>query len=61
MLTGAGRAHHGEILRRASALVDAGKITPRVDPRRFTLENVAAAHDALVSGSRAGKVVVDVD
>ena len=32
MLTGAGRAHHGEILRRASALVDAGKITPRVDP-----------------------------
>jgi hypothetical protein len=32
MLTGEGRAHHGDILREATRLIEAGKLAPRVDP-----------------------------
>src|SRR5277367_3163605 len=38
LLTGEGRAHHGEILREATRLTEAGKIVPQLDPRRFTLD-----------------------
>lgn len=54
MLTGRGREHHGDILRRAAF------VRPVLDPRRFTLETVADAHAAVESGTTAGKVVVDV-
>lgn len=43
MLTGEGKAHHGEIIRNASAMVEAGKVLPRVDPRHFTLDDAGAA------------------
>lgn len=56
LLTGEGRAHHGEILREVSR----SNVTPTVDPRRFTFESVEDAHRAVVSGSAAGKIVVDV-
>ncbi len=59
LLTGRGREHHGEILRAAAVLADAGKLAPIVDPRHFTLETVAAAHTAATS-DRSGKIVVDV-
>ncbi len=61
MLTGEGKAHHGEILRNASALVEAGKVLPRMDPRHFTLDDAGAAHRALGSGRSTGKVVVEVE
>jgi hypothetical protein len=38
ILTGE-RAHHGEILREATKLVDAGKIMPRLDPAPFQPAN----------------------
>ncbi|WP_406361725.1 zinc-dependent alcohol dehydrogenase family protein [Streptomyces sp. NBC_01579] len=60
MLTGRGREHHGEILREAAALVDAGALMPMVDPRHFTLHTAAEAHKAVESGSAAGKIIVDV-
>lgn len=60
LLTGEGRAHHGEILREATRLIEAGKVAPHLDPRRFRLDEVAAAHEAVRSGA-AGKVVVDLD
>ncbi|MFE0875963.1 zinc-dependent alcohol dehydrogenase family protein [Streptomyces smyrnaeus] len=60
MLTGRGRDHHGEILREITTLVDGGKLTPLVDPRRFTLAEAAAAHTALTDRSANGKIVVDV-
>jgi NADPH:quinone reductase-like Zn-dependent oxidoreductase len=60
MLTGEGKAHHGDILRSASALIEAGKVLPRIDPRHFTLDDAGAAHRALESGS-TGKLVVDID
>ena len=60
LLTGEGREHHGAILREAAKLVDAGKITPRIDPRRFTLETVDEAYRAIETGPFEGKIVVDV-
>ena len=61
LLTGEGRAHHGEILRSAAALIKAGTLVPRLDPREFRLDEVNAAHDAVIAGGTAGKVVVDVE
>jgi NADPH:quinone reductase-like Zn-dependent oxidoreductase len=60
MLTGKGRAHHGEIMREATKLVEAGKLKPLVDERRFTLETVTGAHELVESGKALGKVVVEV-
>jgi NADPH2:quinone reductase len=60
LLTGEGRAHHGEILAQVASMVDAGQVVPKVDPRRFALGEVEAAHQALIDRSAVGKVVVDV-
>ncbi|MFG1462145.1 zinc-dependent alcohol dehydrogenase family protein [Xanthobacter sp. DSM 24535] len=60
LLTGTGRAHLGEILKQAARLVEAGKLRPRVDPRAFTLDTVAASHAAVTGGNSAGKIVVSI-
>ena len=60
LLTGKGRAHHGEIMREATKLVEAGKLVPLVDERRFTLETAMEAHALVESGKALGKVVVEV-
>jgi NADPH:quinone reductase len=60
LLTGQGRAHHGEILAQAATLADAGLLTPIVDPAAYSLETVADAHRAVETGKSAGKVVVRV-
>ncbi|NNP69873.1 zinc-dependent alcohol dehydrogenase family protein [Acinetobacter sp. Ac_5812] len=60
MLSGQGRAHHGDILRELTQYVESGTIKPIVDPRTFTLENALEAHDYLESGSASIKVVVDI-
>jgi NADPH2:quinone reductase len=60
MLTGRGRAHHGEILREAAALADAGILRPVVDARRFTRRTAAEAHQAVEDGTAASKIVVDI-
>ncbi|MFJ2477546.1 zinc-dependent alcohol dehydrogenase family protein [Streptomyces sp. NPDC087659] len=61
MLTGRGREHHGEIMREATALAEAGLLTPLLDPRRFTLETVPDAHAAIEDRTAQGKIVVDID
>jgi NADPH:quinone reductase-like Zn-dependent oxidoreductase len=60
MLTGEGREHHGEILGEATKLVEAGKVVPRLDPRRFTLETVCDAYRAIKAGPVEGKLVVEL-
>jgi NADPH:quinone reductase-like Zn-dependent oxidoreductase len=60
LLTGRGRERHGDIMREAAALADAGELRPMVDPRIFTLTDIAAAHEAVESGATQGKIVVDV-
>jgi NADPH2:quinone reductase len=60
LLTGEGRERHGAILREAAQLVEAGKLAPRLDPRRFTLDSVDEAYRALKAGGAAGKIVVEI-
>ncbi|BEP12145.1 zinc-dependent alcohol dehydrogenase family protein [Acidothermaceae bacterium B102] len=59
LLTGKGRAHHGEILREATLLADSGQLVPLVDPRVFDLAETNEAH-AAAADKPAGKIVVSV-
>ncbi len=59
LLTGEGRAHHGEILTRAAALAEAGKLRPLLNERTFSTAYIAAAHALVASGS-LGKIVVEI-
>lgn len=58
LLTGEGRAHHGEILRQAAALAEAEKLRPLLNARRFFSEDIGLAHTLVESGT-VGKVVVE--
>jgi len=60
LLTGEGRAHHGEIMREATRLIEAGKLVPLVDARRFTLETAGDAYALIRDHAAKGKLVVDV-
>lgn len=60
MLSGTGRAHHGGILRQAASMIDAGRLTPLMDPRRFGFDEALAAHEEVALGRMTGRVVVDV-
>ena len=60
LLSGEGRAHHGEILREATRLVEAGQIEPVVDPRHFTPDNALEAHEIVDHGKAFGKIVIEV-
>jgi NADPH:quinone reductase-like Zn-dependent oxidoreductase len=59
LLTGRGRAHHGDILRAATQLVDAGKLLPRLAAERYGWDSVMQAHASVERGT-TGKVVVDL-
>jgi NADPH:quinone reductase len=58
LLTGFGKAHHGEILREAAGLASHGKLMPLLNQQIFSPTDIAAAH-ALVESGALGKVVVD--
>jgi NADPH2:quinone reductase len=60
LLTGEGREHHGEIMREATRLAEAGQLKPRLDARQFNLESVTRAHEALADGSARGKLVIEI-
>ncbi len=60
LLTGIGRAHHGEILREATKLAEEGKLKVLVDHRNFSLQTIDEAHSLLKSGRNMGKVVVTI-
>ncbi len=60
LLTGKGRAHHGEILRQATQLAEANQLRPVVDPRQFTLETALSAHEAVEQGMAVTKIVIDL-
>jgi NADPH:quinone reductase len=60
LLTGQGRAHHGEILRQAAGLAEAGQLRAPLHDKGFSLADVAAAHEVLDAGSARGRVVVDI-
>lgn len=59
LLTGEGRAHHGEILDRVRALAESGKLSPILDPRRFGHDAVDQAYAFLRDGGASGKIVIE--
>ena len=59
MLSGVGLERHGEILRKAAALAEEGKLKPLLNPERFSTSDLDAAYAAVESGS-TGKVVVEI-
>lgn len=58
LITGEGRAHHGEILEAAAKLVDEGQLKPLLSSERFDVSGISEAY-ALVAAGSAGKVVVE--
>lgn len=60
MIHGIGRERHGGILHTVSRAVDEGALRPLVDPHRYRLDDIAAAHARLEAGGVQGKLVVDV-
>ena len=60
MLHGAHPQHHGEILAKAGQLAATDQLRPLLDQRRFTLDDIAAAHSHLEAGAAVGKVVIDI-
>ncbi len=58
IVQGVGRAHHGDILREVTAMVDTGRLRPLVDDRRFTFNEIGEAHAYAEAGEQVGKVVV---
>lgn len=61
LLTGNGREHDGNILREAAALVDAGQLRIKLDPRRFGLDDVNEAFRQVSEGRGQGKTVIELD
>jgi NADPH:quinone reductase len=59
LLTGEGRAHHGEILARATALVEAGQLRPLLNERAFSADEIADAYGAVEAGA-LGKAVISL-
>jgi NADPH:quinone reductase-like Zn-dependent oxidoreductase len=62
LLSGKGRARHGEIMRQAGTLIAEGKLKVMLDPAIYTLDadSVSSAHAALAEGTARGKLVVQV-
>lgn len=58
LLTGIKRAQYGEILAKLSELIDKGIIRPLIDKKKFTIDEVGAAHAYLKNGDAIGKVVL---
>lgn len=60
LLTGQGREAHGQILMETAALVEAGRLSPRLEPRRFAIDQADAAHALVREGQARGKVVLEL-
>jgi NADPH:quinone reductase len=60
LLTGEGRAHHGDILADVGRLVEAGGLTPYLDPRTFSFDTVSNAYEAIENHTASGKLVVTI-
>jgi NADPH2:quinone reductase len=59
LITGEGRAHHGEILAHIAALVETGNLRPLLTDHVISVADIDSAH-ALVESGAVGKVVVEL-
>jgi len=59
LISGKGRAHHGDILRRLARLVDSDRIKPLIDPEVFAFKDIGKAHQKLQDGKAMGKIALE--
>jgi NADPH2:quinone reductase len=59
LLTGNGRSNHGQILAKAAAMSEAGRLTPMMNERQCDTDEIAAAFSTVAAGS-LGRVVVKI-
>jgi NADPH2:quinone reductase len=60
LLANQNRAHHGEILAKATALAEAGKLRPNLDKRRFDLGSTELGYELITTGKARGRIIVDI-
>lgn len=60
ILSGKGRKHHGEILKEAAKLAEAGKLQVLRNPSVYTFDTIHQAHLVVESGQSKGKVVITI-
>ncbi|MBN7807847.1 zinc-dependent alcohol dehydrogenase family protein [Agrobacterium rubi] len=60
MLSGRGRAHHGEVLKQIAELVETGKVHPLLDGQVFEFAEAERAYEAQASGSVTGKTMIKI-
>lgn len=60
LLSGKGRENHGEIMREATALIEAGELTPLIDPHHYTMDTAEDAYAALENRTAKGKIIVEI-
>lgn len=60
LISGKGRAQHGEILAEATKLAEAGLLMPIVDAANYSLETIADAYAAMEERTAKGKVVISI-
>jgi NADPH:quinone reductase len=61
LLTGEGRAHHGEIVSEATRMAEAGQLSPSLDTQHFTLDRVDEAYRMIAASQTRGKVSIDIE
>lgn len=59
LLTGLGRANHGQILHAVAELAERGQLKPLLADEQFGANEIARAYDAVANGSK-GKVVLEL-
>ena len=60
LISGKQRKHHGEILREATKLAEAGKLVPLMNQEYYTPETISAAYEDILAGRSRGKVIISI-
>jgi NADPH2:quinone reductase len=61
LITGKNRAHHGDIMRQATELIEAGVVKPIVSPAVYSLATAMDAYNEFKNNKEKGKVVIDIN
>jgi NADPH2:quinone reductase len=61
LISGKGRAHHGDILREATLLAEAGEIKPLINSHVYTFSTIGEAYRAVADRKINGKVIIGLD
>ncbi|MCF0074233.1 zinc-dependent alcohol dehydrogenase family protein [Dyadobacter sp. CY261] len=60
LISGKARAHHGRILSEATRLIEAGKVSARIEQKDYTMDSVLTAYADLQRRHAAGKVIIRI-